>query len=498
MLGWAGVYLVPNQYQSQAVVFADTNTVLRPLLEGIAVQTNNGSNVDVVRRALLAREQLEQVIDKTALKNEATDLRSRETLIRELGNEIQVDTSASSATARETNIYTITYTHPDRDIAYDVVRQLLDVFMVRSVGANREDAVSAQAFLRKQVDDYARRLNESELKLAEFKKRNIGSMPDEKGGYFERLQAESEILDQLQAQLFVAAQKRDGLRTRLMGGSQPGESNLTIETSVDGRIREETGRLDELLLRFTDAHPDVIAIRQTLGRLEEQQRAERAAMRGNAAAMNRAVNPNNLVTQNLQIALNEAETNYQSLSAQVRDRQNRVGALRRQVNTLPGIEADLLSMTRDYNVTRTEYERLLQRLEQANLSDAADRSDGLRFRIINQPVKAIIPVSGTRVVLLYGVTVAALLLGVAMAWGLSLLRPVIVQPSDLVALTGNRVLGVVSQRPGMRDSAWQDWRKVASYSVAPLVLTLCLAVVASWSFEASPEAPATVEPKEQK
>src|SRR5688572_12843806 len=225
--GWIIVFLIPSQFESTARVFVDTNTLLRPLLEGIAVAPNTANQTDLVRRALLGRPQLESVIARTDLRHRARDERERENLVRDLMADIRITGDSATPQAREANIYMISYMDSDRRLAYTVVRTLLDSFVQQSLGANRADADTAQRFLRDQVSDYERRLTESEGRLAEFKKNNIGSMPDERGGYFERVQGEMTALDQLHASLTVAIHKRDELRGKLLGnpGGETGESS---------------------------------------------------------------------------------------------------------------------------------------------------------------------------------------------------------------------------------------------------------------------------------
>jgi hypothetical protein len=65
LTGWEIVFFIPSRYESSARVFVDTNTLLRPLLEGVTVTPDTGTQVDLVRRALLGRVQLEKVISET-------------------------------------------------------------------------------------------------------------------------------------------------------------------------------------------------------------------------------------------------------------------------------------------------------------------------------------------------------------------------------------------------------------------------------------------------
>lgn len=467
LVGCAGIFLIPNQYESSARVFVDSNTLLRPLLEGIAVAPNTTNQTDLVRRLLLGRQQIEAVIDKTDLRDRARSERKREDMIRTLMKEIKITGDSSSPQAREANIYSISYSDTDRQLAYTVVRTLLDSFVRQSVRANRTDASTAQLFLRDQISQYETRLTESEARLADFKRRNVDTMPDERGGYFERLQNEVRSLDQLKSSLTVALYERNELRGKLLGGSNAEENGnqaarrASIETSVDGRIKEATARLEDMLLRFTEQYPDVIALRETITRLEDQRSAEINSMRQNQNALGSPRSSTSLVAQNLQIALNQKEVEVASLQIQVKDRQSRVDLLRNHINTLPEVEAELLRLNRDYTVTKTEYERLLQRLESARLSEAADRVDEVRFKIIDPPVEALLPTKPKRSLLLGGMLLLSIGAGIGLAWLRSHVRPVFVNPSDLARLATVPVIGTVDLVSSGTQRAISDRMNIA-------------------------------------
>jgi polysaccharide chain length determinant protein (PEP-CTERM system associated) len=455
LAGWFVVLKIPSQYESSAKIHVDANSLLGPLLEGITVDNGLDNQVDLVRNMLLSREHIESVIDSTPLKLRAKTQTERERLSRELGKDIRIDATASSSRSRGANIFVISYRDRDPALAFAVVKSLVDEFVSQSVGANRVDADVAQGFLRSQISEYEKRLTASEQRLADFKKQNVGAMPDERGGYFTRLQAETAQLDQLRAQLTIAIHSRDDIRQRLIGGSESTPAAPTsIETSVDARLQTERNKLEELLVRFTDQHPEVIGVKETIARLEEQRRQEIAALRSNVLSAGAPTGTTSLVRQNLQIALNEAENRVSSLRAQAEGSEQRVADLRRQMNVLPAVEAELAKLNRDYDVTKAEYERLLQRLESAKLTDAADRVDETRVRIVDQPVRSNVPVAPKRALMLLAVCAMALCAGAALAWGLSQLHPVYISAEQLESETGLRVVGTVSTVSDSPNRMW--------------------------------------------
>ena len=450
ILGWAAVLALPGRYDTEARIYINTASLLQPLLEGLTVTANTSNQLELVRRAVVGRPQLEHVIQTTGLKKRARTPAEREGAIADLMTSIRFTGDLQSRN------FSIAYSDSDPKVSYSVVKSLLDAFVAQSVQANRTDSESAQKFLTQQLADYDKRLTESEKRLADFQRRNIGSMPDDRGGYFQRLQAGMADIDRLGAALSVATHRRDELRQRLLGGSPGSDSGAgSPSSSVDVRIAEARTRLDDMLLRFTEAHPDVIALKETITTLEEQRRQEIESLRKNAYALGSArAASTSPVTQNLQISLNEIEVELASIRAQMADQQHRVAELRASINTLPEVEAELTRLNRDYGTNKTQYDALLKRLESARLSERAERTQDVIFRVVDPPVQPLRPASPNRPLLAAGVFLAAMGSGVVLCYLLSLLRPVFLRVEELrKTFAGLKVLGGIENIQNSRDLA---------------------------------------------
>ncbi len=470
MIGWALVLAIPGRYDTSAQVYIDTSTLLRPLLEGLTVTPNTNNQVDLVRQALIARPQLEKVIDSTSLRTRVTTPAAREALVQGLGQRIRIVTDGQSRN------YTITYSDSDPVISFEVVSALLKAFVGQSVQANRNDAESAQAFLTERLAELEARLSKSEQKLADFKRKHIGAMPDDRGGYFERTQAEMQELDRLGAAMSVATHRRDQLRQRLLGGNAGG--GASVSSTFDTRIAEARTRLDQLLLDYTEVHPDVLALKENIVSLEAQRTRELQEMRNNVDTLGASRSGStNLVTQNLQIALNEVDVEIASIRAQIADRQKRVNELRGSINILPQVEAELASLTRDYNSDRAQYDALLRRLESARLSDEAQKSQSVEFRTISPPVVPLMPASPNRALLAVAVLIAALGAGGGIAYVFSLMRPVYLNVEEIRERIGG--IPVIASIGRIVEDAVRarERRAVAAYGVMATALLLMTGVV---------------------
>jgi hypothetical protein len=122
--------------------------------------------------------------------------------------------------------------------------------------------------------------------------------------------------------------------------------------------------------------------------------------------------------------------------------------------TAPEVEAQLAQLNRDYQVNRDNYQKLVERREQAKLSgELSSATDMLTFRVIEPPLMARKPSGPNRLPLFSGVFVLALLAGLVGAFLMSQVRPTFLNHASLREVTGVPVLGSINMH-------WTDGQKV--------------------------------------
>src|SRR6516162_10719184 len=299
--GWLIVLALPDTYSAWARVYVDTRTRLSQVTQGIAVESNIASQAEEVRQALLGGPQLEKVARLAIPGFASATPEAQADIVMHLRDRLEVEATNDREALQKkepADLYTIIYT--DRSVAgaRRVVDQLLRLFLANALGGSQEGSEQAQQFLTQQIADYDKKLAAAEERLADFKREHAGLVPGATGGdYFARLHAETNELDKDRVALTIAEQKRDELRRQLAGelpvmGSAGGAAGAT---DTAGAIRETQARLDDLLLRFTDKHPDVVAARRQLEDLRARQKTELEAVRHGdqsaIAATRMAANP---------------------------------------------------------------------------------------------------------------------------------------------------------------------------------------------------------------
>jgi polysaccharide chain length determinant protein (PEP-CTERM system associated) len=444
--GWMYALSQPDVYEARARVFVDADTVLKPLLTGLAVDTNVQNRVAMMSQVLMSRPNLEKVARETDLYLRAPTQEDFARLVDKLPTRITLQGGGRD------NTYTLRYSDTDPKMAQRMVQTLLDAFVEDTLGVKRADTDSAQSFLQSQIHEYEARLREAEDRLAKFKKDNVGLLPGETGDYYTRLQAAQAKLEDLRSEYRLVEQRRLELSKQL-DGEVPTIGLFTESTgkASDPRVAEYRRQLDQLLLQYTDKHPKVIALRETIANLEAQAAAQSDKQRAAAPlpkdpqeAMARALDINP-VYQNLRVELSRTQVEQAELREQISEYQSTVSNLHGKVDTIPQIEAELTRLNRDYEVNRVQHQQLLQRLESARLSESAEAStENVKFRIIEPAVVPLIPTGPPR-----GLYMAAALLGalgsaLALAVVLGQLKPVFLSRAMLKSITGLPVLGTIS------------------------------------------------------
>ena len=457
ILGWAYVVTLPNVYQASARVYVDTQSALRPLLKGLTVDPQVESNLAIVRQAILSRPNVEKVARETGIVHSGDAPEETERLLNSLMKRITIENDARSPVASSDGLYRISFQDFTRDKSLQVVKYLLDSFVEDTLGSKRTGQEGAAKFLREQIATYEERLSAAENRLSEFKKQNVGRMPDDRGDYFGRLQTEMTGLDQVKQTLALAQARRDAMAGQLNGeepyvfGFDQDSSASSNQSQGSGdvamRIRDLEHRREELLLRFTEKHPEVIAVTDTINQLKKQESAELARVSSGQKATGSLAQSlkSNPVYQSIQVQIKSNEVQIAELKQDAAQREARVADLRRLVNTVPEVEAELARLNRDYEVTHSEYQQLVQRLQTAKLSEDADRTGDVKFKIIEPPSVPLDPIAPNRLLLMAAVLLVGLGAGIALAYGLNLIRPVFQNSRSLAELTGLPVLGVVSR-----------------------------------------------------
>src|SRR5436190_15221036 len=181
IIGIAIVYRIPERYEATARVYVDTESILRPLLAGLAIQPNLDQQVALMSRTLISRPNVEKLVRMADLDLKAKTQSDRDELIDGVIKAIGLTGNITS------NLYVISYRDADSGRAQRVVQSLLGIFVESSLGDKKQETQTAVKFVDDQIKRYEDALKAAENRLKEFKLKYIGVSDREGPDYYTRM-----------------------------------------------------------------------------------------------------------------------------------------------------------------------------------------------------------------------------------------------------------------------------------------------------------------------
>ncbi|MFP4147093.1 MAG: XrtA system polysaccharide chain length determinant [Halorhodospira sp.] len=427
--GWAYIHTLPDVYKAASEVYVNADSVLDPLLSGMTVRPDAEQRVNMITSTLLSRDNLREV----AREADLDILLGYDGIDRTVTDLQDINLEAGE----NNNIYTISFSHQDPEVAYRVVRETGDLFMERGLGDSRMDVTSSRDFIEKQLERYKGRLRNKEEEVEEFRRKHPEVLLND-GDFYSRLESERERLDEAEMEYEQARSHYDNLLARLEGDD--GRPNTP---ELDARISDLESELDELRRRYTDQHPDVKHTRRVLEglRAEREQQVEKLNEGLITSPVNR-LGPDHP----LQPELAEVESHVASLQTRVEEQRERVEKLESIAEEVPEIESRYNRLTRDHEVLQNSYDELRDRLERAVLTgEVQEGGNSVDFRVLQPPEQPSAPSAPNRPLLASAVLILGLGTGTGFAFLLAQIRGTVATLDKLGGVTGRPVVGQVSR-----------------------------------------------------
>lgn len=430
--GLVAIGAIPDKYEATARMFVNTESILKPLMAGMTVAPDIQRQINILTHVLVSRPNVEKLI---RMSGPDATVRSKEDL------EKQADELLKNLQIRGTGrdqIYTITLTDRDPELAKRMVERFTTLFIESGQGHRDIDTDVAKKFVDQQIVIYENKLEEAEGRLKEFKRRYLGMSPGEGKDFFARLSEVGNQLTKAQLDLREAEQSRDALGRGLASMESdvaPPSGTPDPRADIEMRIESMKRDLSILLQKYTEAHPDVVGLRRVIQDLEIQ-RAQLPAERKHTIPAS--------ATGQLNVSLTQADASIASLRARVAEYVARESKLKESAMLMPQLEAEYAQLSRDYEVNKKNYENLIVRRESVSLSGDMQAVSGVGdFKLIDPPRVSPRPVAPNRPLLLTLGLLLALGVGVLSAYAASLLRPTFFDVRSLREATKLPILGSV-------------------------------------------------------
>ena len=466
MLGWLGVALIPNSYQSKARVYVNTQSLLEDKM-GIT-QVQSQQDLDRVRSTLASAENLEKVVRETDLSQSVSgprDIAAKITTLREnitvmaQADPSMIDISAVSADSGLSD-------GANARIAQQVVQKLIDIFQEENLSGDRNETKQSLAFLDQQIAARGKQLEAADQRRVEFTQRYIGLLPGA-GSISQRMDAARAEISNIDSQLVQAQSALSAMNGQLAGTPQslPGVS----ASGGASPLAQAQANLASMRARgWTASHPDVIAAQREVDALR------RAGGGGSAGGAGGTPNPAYLSIKSMQA---ERAATVQALQTRKAQLQSDLNIMMSKQVDEPGVASEQEKLDSDYSALKTQYDKLMSDREEIRLRGEVKTETGsVQFRVIQPPSAPTAPSAPNRPVLLLGVLIVGVGAGIGVAFALGQLKGTFPTAARLEKAVGLPVAGSISQMRNAAQTAVEKqrlkWFAGASGGLAAVCLLL--------------------------
>jgi polysaccharide chain length determinant protein (PEP-CTERM system associated) len=345
-----------------------------------------------------------------------------------------------------------------------VTNALASFYVEENLKVRERLAAGTTEFLRAQLEQTKKRLDEQERRLGELGRRHMGELPPQMAGNLTRLESLSEQIRTNRVEQVRAQERRD----ILVGQLTQAEASSGFETDPMrlARLRRE---LAALRVKYTDRWPDIIRIKDEIATLEQKLASPQPQAKApEAEAL--ALTPEVL---RLRDAVRTANTEIQLLKEEEQRLRHTRDLVQKRVDNAPQHEPEYLELTRDYETNKNLYRTLVQRYETAQIGeDMEQRQQGERFRILESATPSGTPFAPNRVRLLLMAVGGCLALAGAAVVVAEVLDTSFHSAADLRASSAVPVLVRIPTIVTEGDTRRARWRArfVVAATVAALIL----------------------------
>jgi polysaccharide chain length determinant protein (PEP-CTERM system associated) len=383
MLVYLASLVIPNRYTSATMVLIVGQTVPENYVSPVVTADLN-QRLITMREQILSRSRLQSVIERLGLYQDDVNREPMEDLVTRLRRSIAVQAVQPMPAGASTRLpgFTVSVTAERAPLAQQICSEVTSMFMRENLQVRQKQAEETTDFLSAELDDAKSKLDDHDARLAEFKLRNIGRLPDHAQTNFNLLTGLNTQMEATTEALARARQDKllnESLLAQQIAASPSSRASQTSHT-LDQQLADLENQLRTQQARYTSDHPDVIRTRYDIEKLKQDIAATAARPPAPAeVAQEPSIQLLRAQIQRDEQVIRERTQQQEQLQAQIQEIQARV-------QTSPMVEQEFKALTRDHQTALEFYNDLLKKRDQSALSTDLERNrQGEQFRVLDPP-----------------------------------------------------------------------------------------------------------------
>ncbi|MFN6992310.1 MAG: GumC family protein, partial [Fervidobacterium sp.] len=285
------LYLISTKPTYEA--FARLKVPQNPIaLSGASLLTGTSAvDIELQKSILLSRPVLENVVNRTGLLEIIKEEEKKSRNFLKSGkekNELNVDkiidwilgkNIVSLSSLKNSTVLELRVEHSDKELALKILTVLVEEFIKAYVKLNKDEKTAQLEVIQQQISKVYEELVELEEKIKEFKVKKSYSPSTEAQVYFSRLMSFTQDKNALEIEYTILNEDLENIKKqiqKLQGKAL--EKDFTPKSSVieaySARLYELQINYNTLLLKYTEDHPEVLAIKKQIQEIQKQIDAE--------------------------------------------------------------------------------------------------------------------------------------------------------------------------------------------------------------------------------
>lgn len=445
-LGLGATMVLPKKFTSQSRVQIHEQSVSPDIVKPVLTEATN-QRVVQMQEEILSRTQLQAIIEQMGLYSSDRGKVHMEDLVMNLRKAIEV--TAPEATlgvqSRQLPGFYINVTFDNPEIAQRVCSEITRRFMEKNATEVTDKSRRAKDFLAQQAEDAKHYLDEQDGKLAEFKKKYMGSLPDQQQANLGLMQTLNSQLDASTQAISRAQQDKamneSLLATQLATWKARKSGDATAET-LDEQLTTLEQQLTTLQSRYTAEHPDVIKTKNQIEQLKKRMADSPKTNTPATSAATSEIEPPQI--QQLRARQKQDDINIADLSKRQSQIQSQIAVLQGRLQLSPAVEQQFKELMRSYQVASDTYNDLSKKRDQATLAtDLLTQQQGETFSMEDAPSLPMAPSFPKKPIFAGGGLAGGLALGLGLLYLLAALDTSMHSERDVEACLKLPVLALV-------------------------------------------------------
>jgi polysaccharide biosynthesis transport protein len=450
VIAWAVAWWLPSSYRSTATILIEQQEIpsdlVRSTISGYADQ-----RIQVISQQTMSRASLAHIVEKYGLYGAEKARKASAAQVERLRKNVKLELVKADVTdehsgnkATATIAFTLSYDGETAELAQRVAAELVALFVSANIKERQEQVAQTATFFGAEAAKLGAHISRLESRLAEFKLRNIGRLPQQvQLTLAEKERAETEIRD-VERQLHALDERKFALEAQLAQVKPSGPLvSATGERILDDseRLRILQSRYSSLTGVYSNDHPDMVKLRREIDSLSreggdidtDEQGKQLTRLRGELASAQekysedhpdvirlkksiatleaaarrapgraRDTRPDNPAFITLQSQLEAVRNDIRSQRNKSAELKTSILALESRLAQAPQVEREYLDLTRDYDNSLKRYEDIGAKQVQAQFSQQLERdAKGERFSVLDPPQVPESPHSPNRLAIVF-------------------------------------------------------------------------------------------------